>query len=233
MQVGEPSRAGPPRGRDGTGRARPISTLPAPEHHDFKSFCHARLSLNDLDLFGQRFSVLAPAGMLGAPDDLQPSLVSAAGTTEIAAPFVTRVLLEHGSSPRGLEMRVVMMVMVMMVVMMIVEILRQLRIGFALRRLGFVHFLEESERVGDGLEQLREGLGLQEFTHIRGARRCRLRTVQGRDGGYNPNRASKLLMHLILLPEQFAGNARASSKGDVSREGAVLMNRVNQSVTGA
>jgi hypothetical protein len=40
-------------------------------------------------------------------------------------------------------------------------------------------------------------------------------------------------MHLILLPEQFAGNARTSSKGDVSREGAVLMNRVNQSVTGA
>jgi hypothetical protein len=175
--------------------------------------------------------------MLGAPDDLQPSLVSAAGTTEIAAPFVTRVLLEHGSSPRGLEMRVVMvvmvMVMMMMMVMMIVEILRQLRIGFALRRLGFVHFLEESERVGDGLEQLREGLGLQEFTHTRGGRRCRLRIVQGRDGGYNPNRASKLLLHLIFLPEQFASNARASGKGDVSREGAVLMNRVNQSVTGA
>ncbi len=175
--------------------------------------------------------------MLGAPDDLQPSLVSAAGTTEIAAPFVTRVLLEHGSSPRGLEMRVVMVVMVMvmmmmMMVMMIVEILRQLRIGFALRRLGFVHFLEESERVGDGLEQLREGLGLQEFTHIRGARRCRLRTVQGRDGGYNPNRASNFLLHLIFLPERIACNARASSKGDVSRETAVLMSRVNQSVTG-
>jgi hypothetical protein len=190
-----PSRA--PARKRWNGRADSTSTLPAPEHHDFKSFCHARLSLNDLDLFGQRFPVLAPAGMLGAPDDLQPSLVSAAGTTEIAAPFVTRVLLEHGSSPRGLEMRVVMVVMVMMVVMMIVEILRQLRIGFALRRLGFVHFLEESERVGDGLEQLREGLGLQEFTHIRGARRCRLRTVQGRDGGYNPHRASKLLLHLI------------------------------------
>ena len=164
--------------------------------------------------------------MLGAPDDLQPSLMSAAGTSEIAAPFVARALLEHGSSPRGLEMRVVMVVMV------IVEILRELRIGFSLRRLGFVHFLEEGERVGDGLEQLPEGLGLQEFTHIRGARRCRLRTIQGRDGGYNPHRTSKLLLHLILLPEQFASNARASSKGDVSREGAVLMNRVNQSVTG-
>jgi hypothetical protein len=174
--------------------------------------------------------------MLGAPDNLQPSLMSAAGTSEIAAPFVTRVLLEHGSSPRGPEMRVVMVVMVvmvMMVMMMIVEILRELRIGFWLRRLGFVHFLEEGERVGDGLEQLREGLGLQEFTHTRGARRCRLRIVQGRDGGYNPNRASKLLLHLIFLPEQFASNARASGKGDVSREGAVLMNRVNQSVTGA
>ena len=169
--------------------------------------------------------------MLGAPDDLQPSLMSAAGTREIVAPFVARVLLEHGSSPCRLEMRVVMMMV--MVVMMIVEILRELRIGFSLRRLGFVHFLEEGERVGDGFEQLREGLGLQEFTHIRGARRCRLRTVQGRDGGYNPHRASKLLLHLILLPEQFASNARASSKGDVSREGAVLMNRVNQSVTGA
>jgi hypothetical protein len=185
---------------------------------------------NDLDLFGKRFSVLAPAGMLGAPDDLQPSLMSAAGTSEIAAPFVARALLEHGSSPRGLEMRVVMVVMVMMV---IVEILRELRIGFSLRRLGFVHFLEEGERVGDGLEQLREGLGLQEITHIRGARRCRLRTVQGRDGRYYPHRASKLLLHLILLPEQFASNARASSKGDISRESAVLMYRVNQSVTGA
>ncbi|HEV3247771.1 MAG TPA: hypothetical protein VG124_11260, partial [Beijerinckiaceae bacterium] len=142
---------------------------------------------------------------------------------------------EHGSSPRGLEMRVVMVMMVMMVMMvvMIVEILRDLRIGLSLRRLGFVYLLEEGERVGDGLEQLREGLGLQEFTHTRGARRCRLRIVQGRDGGYNPNRASKLLLHLIFLPEQFASNARASGKGDVSREGAVLMNRVNQSVTGA
>ncbi len=166
--------------------------------------------------------------MLGAPDDLQPSLMSAAGTREIVAPFVARVLLEHGSSPSRLEMRVVMMM-----VMMIVEILRELRIGFSLRRLGFVHFLEEGERVGDGLEQLPEGLGLQEFTHIRGARRCRLRTIQGRDGGYNPHRTSKLLLHLILLPEQFASNARTSSKGDVSRERAVLMNRVNQSVTGA
>jgi hypothetical protein len=186
--------------------AHPISTLPAPEHDDFKSFCHARLCRTTLI----SSEVLAPAGMLGAPDDLQPSLMSAAGTSEIAAPFVTRVLLEHGSSPRGLEMRVVMMMM--MVVMMIVEILRDLRIGLSLRRLGFVHFLEEGERVGDGLEQLREGLGLQEFTHIRGARRCRLRTVQGRDGGYNPHRASKLLLHLILLPEQFASNARARAK---------------------
>lgn len=149
--------------------------------------------------------------MLGAPDDLQPSLVSAAGTSKIAALFVTRMLLEHGSSPCGLEMRVVMVVVVMVVVM-IVEILRELRIGFSLRRLGFFHFLEEGERVGDGLQQLREGLGLQEFTHIRGARRCRLRTVQGRDGGYNPHRASKLLLHLILLPEQFASNARARAK---------------------
>ena len=73
------------------------------------------------------------------------------------------MLLEHGSSPRGLEMRVVMVMMVMMVMMvvMIVEILRELRIGFSLRRLGFVYLLEEGERVGDGLEQSAKDWGFR------------------------------------------------------------------------
>jgi hypothetical protein len=173
---------------------------------------------------------LTPARVLGAPDDLQPSLMGAAATVAIAARLKT--LLEDGSSPCGLEVRMVMVMVMMVVVVMVVEILRQLRIGFSLRRLGVVHFLEKGERVGDGLEQLREGLWSQEFTDLRGARRCRLRTIQGGDGGYHAHRASKLLLHLVLLPEHFHGEPELRAADDVSREGAVLMNRVNQSVTG-
>ena len=71
--------------------------------------------------------------------------------------------LDDGRTPSRLVVSVVMMMVMMMMVMVVVvvvEILRQSGVGFSLHRLGVVHLLEESERVGNGLEQLREGLGL-------------------------------------------------------------------------
>ena len=71
---------------------------------------------------------LAPAGMLGAPYDLKPPLMSA---------HPARLNLDDGSAPYRLEMRVMMMmvVMVVMMVVMVVEILCQLRARLAPRGL--------------------------------------------------------------------------------------------------
>jgi hypothetical protein len=96
--------------------------------------------------------------MLGAPYDLQPPFMGAHTTI---AERHNNTFLDDGRTPSRLVVSVVVVMMVMMmVVVVVVVILRQLGIGFSLRRLGVVHFLEEGKRVGDGLEQLREGLGL-------------------------------------------------------------------------
>jgi hypothetical protein len=96
--------------------------------------------------------------MLGAPYDLQPPFMGAHATI---AERHNNTFLDDGRTPSRLVVSVVVVMMVMMmVVVVVVVILRQLGIGFSLRRLGVVHFLEEGKRVGDGLEQLREGLGL-------------------------------------------------------------------------
>jgi hypothetical protein len=102
---------------------------------------------------------LAPAGMLGAPDDLQPAFM---GAHAAIAERHNNTFLDDGRTPSRLVVSVVMMMVMMMVVVVVVvvEILRQSGVGFSLHRLGVVHLLEESERVGNGLEQLREGLGL-------------------------------------------------------------------------
>jgi Na+-transporting methylmalonyl-CoA/oxaloacetate decarboxylase beta subunit len=95
--------------------------------------------------------------MLGAPYDLQPPFMGAHTTI---AERHNNTFLDDGRTPSRLVVSVVVVMMVMMMVVVVVVILRQLGIGFSLRRLGVVHFLEEGKRVGDGLEQLREGLGL-------------------------------------------------------------------------
>jgi len=78
-------------------------------------------------------------------------------------------------APVGVVLVVVVVVMMMMMmVMVIIKILRNLRIGLALRRLRCVNLLEERQRVGDRCEELRKGLRPQKFGCIAGIRRGRL-----------------------------------------------------------